>query len=448
MPLSAGNILSYLGGTPTVTGQAVTNESALKVPAVWACIRVLSEDVATLPLHVHQRVAEGKRLATEHPLYPLLHDAPNPWMTAFQLRETIMLHLLTWGNFYAEIERGADERPVALWPLLPQRMRRPEITPARSLIYPYQPAVGPGVFLPQRLVWHIRGLASDGMVGYSPIAVHRETIGLSMAQKEFAARFIANNARPSGVVELKGRLSDEALERINHTWYTAHGGLTGAARLAFLEEGLTYKQVGMPLTDAQFVEGEQITLSDIPRCFRVPPHKIGDLTRATYSNIEFQDLAYATDSLMPWCERIEEQAGLDLLLPAERRIYFVEHALDARMRGNAKSRAEAFQILRQNGVLKANEWRTKENMNALDDEEGGDDLWMPANMLVVGAPRPEPVAVNASRVRSIVRTSGGFQITERDGEPVDELDEQFDALGRVIEGEQFDEHGRLIEVDG
>lgn len=439
VPLSAANILEYLGGAPAVAGPSVTNESALKVPAVWACIRVLAEDVAMLPLHLYRRVEEGKRLAIEHPLYALLHDAPNPWMTAFQLREMMMLHLLSWGNFYAEIQRGPDGRPVALWPLVPSRMLRPEPSAGGTLLYPYRPPNGPGVKIPQRLIWHIRGMASDGLVGYSPIALHRETIGLSMAQKEFSARFIANNARPSGVITLKGRLSDDALDRISHSWDTAHGGLSKSARLAFLEEGMEYQPSGMPLTDAQFVEGEQITLDDIPRVFRVPPHKIGNLVRATYSNIQFQDLAYATDSLQPWCERIEQQGALDLLLESERRELVIEHSIDARLRGDPKTRAEARMIQRQNGILSANEWRNSENMNALPEDQGGDDYWMPANMLVVGDPRPEPAAAApaegaSARVREITRTAGGFRIVERDAEPArDELDAIFDDQGREID---------------
>ena len=393
VPLSASNILEYMGGSPTITGNTVTSESALKVAAVWACIRVLSEDVATLPLHVHRRVDAGKALAVDHPLYALLHDAPNPWMTAFQFRETAMLHLLTHGNFYAEIERDEIGHPVALWPLKPGSMSRPEASASGQLLYPYQPTSGPGVKIPQRLVWHVRGLSGDGLIGYSPIAMHRETIGLAMAQKEFAARFIANNQTPRGVIEVKGRVSPEALDRLRNDWQVANAGLSKAGRTSFLEEGMTYKSIGLPLTDAQFVEGEQLTLSDIPRIFRVPPHKIGDLVRATYSNIEFQDLAYATDSLMPWCERIEEQGNIDLLLPGERRSLFIEHAIDARLRGDPKKRAETRAIQRANAVISGDEWRSSESMNTLGAEKGGDDLWMPANMKVVGA--PEPAATDA-----------------------------------------------------
>lgn len=362
-------LFEALGAAKSASGVSVTPASALQSSAVFACVRVLSETVASLPLQVYRRLAGGgKERASEHYLYPLLHDLPNPEMTSFEFRETLMGHLLLWGNAYVEKEMDKSGRVIALWPLRPDKMQVKR--EQGELRYIYTLPEGNQVILRPSQIMHLRGLSGDGIVGYSPIKLAREAIGLALATEEFGARFFSNGAHPGGIVEYEKSLSEEALKRFKQSIQEAYGGLGKSHRLMILEQGLKYQQVGIPPEDSQFLETRQFQLNEIARIFRVPPHLIGDLSKATFSNIEHQSIEFVVHTVRPWLIRWEQAIKRDLFLPEERNIYFAEFLVDGLLRGDIKSRYDAYAVGRQNGWLSADDIRELENMNPLPDGQG------------------------------------------------------------------------------
>ena len=378
-------------GWDTATGVNVTPANALETGAVYACVRVLSESLSSLPLLLYRRQADGgKRRAANHYLYPLLHNAPNSEMTSMEFREVLMGHLLTWGNAYAEIEIDRAGRVQALWPLRPDCMRVVR-TAEGELVYIYRlPKPDPitGEWEKRLSAWqvfHLRGLGSNGIIGYSPVQLQRLGIGLARATEEFGGRFFGNDARPGGVLEHPGKLSDEAHKRLRESWVARHQGLERSHRLAILEEGMKFEQIGLPPEDAQFLETRKFQRSEIAGWFRVPPHKIGDLERATFSNIEHQSIEFVTDSLRPWLVRWEQRIFVQLLTAREQGEYFAEFLVDALLRGDIQSRYTAYATARQNGWMSANDVRTLENMNPIP---GGDVYLIPLNMVPAGTAGP------------------------------------------------------------
>ena len=370
-----GRVWGMGGETPA--GVDVTPDSALSYSAVFACVRVLAEDVASLPLLVYRRLQpRGKERAPEHPLYRLLHDAPNPEMTAIEFRETMMGHLALWGNGYAEKEFNRAGRVMGLWPLRPDRMRvRRE---GGALVYEYQLPDGETTRLPAARVMHLRGLGANGIVGYSPIALLRNAVGLGLAAEEFGSRFFGNGARPQLVLIHPNQLTPEGQENLRTSWRRQHEGLSKAHRVAVLEEGITVKEIGIPPEDAQFLQTRIFQAVEIARIYRVPPHKIQDLERATFSNIEHQSIEYVASTLAPWLVRWEQAISRDLVPEQERGTYFAEHLVAGLLRGDTISRYQAYSVGRQGGWLSANDVRELENMNPID---GGDEYLSPLNMV-------------------------------------------------------------------
>jgi HK97 family phage portal protein len=425
LPLTSARIVEWMnGGEATSAGVNISTEGSLKLAAVWACVRVISEDLASLPMITYKRLERGKERATEHRLYGLLHDAPNPFMTAMQFRETLQAHVLLWGNAYASIDRDQDGRPVALWPLRPDRMQGPALSAAGTLLYNYTLPNGEPRALTQSDVFHLRGLSTDGITGYSPIAQHREALALSLATMTFGNKFFGNGSQPGGVLQAKTKLSREASDRMKMSWETAHQGLENAHRVAVLEEGVEWKQIGIPPEDAQFLETRLFQVQETTRIFRMPPHKVQELSRATFSNIEEQSIEYVSDTLRPWLVRWEQQVNKDLLMPSERKTFFVEHLMDALLRGNTLTRFQSYQLGLQNGVYSPNEVREYENMNPFD---GGDTHLQMQNMAPYGTepvkpePAPAPEVQPAEddepaperSIREIRRTANGYEIVER-----------------------------------
>lgn len=366
-----------------VAGQAVTPRSAMTIVAVYAAVRILGEGVGSLPLILYERLPNGgKRRATEHPLYTILHDAPNEEMTAIVFRETLQVHLGLWGNAYAQIVRDNGGRVQELWPLRPDRMTVMRDEQGR-LRYVYQTDRGV-VVLRADEVLHIPALGFDGLVGYSPIAMARRTLGLAMAAEEFGAKFFENDARPGVVLRYPGKLSEEAYRRLRQSWEEAHQGVGRAHRPAILEEGMDITTVGIPPQDAQFLETRKFQITEIARLYRIPPHMLADLDRATFSNIEHLGIEFVVHTLRPWLVRWEQAIWLQLLTPEERKRYFAEHLVDGLLRGDIKSRYEAYAIGRQNGWLSANDIRELENMNPIP---GGDAYWTPMNMMAQSGER-------------------------------------------------------------
>ena len=393
------HLAQAMAGNANTTGRPVTPATAVGSTAVWAAVRIISESIATLPLRVYERRDGGRVIATEHPLYPILHDRPNPRQTAVEYREQQLASLLLWGNAYTWIDRWPSGRPRNLWPIRPDRVTvridvATENDPVPSLVYVVSTHDGGQRVYAADDILHVRGLSSDGLMGLSPIAVHRDAVGLEQAEREFAGRFFGNNGRPGGVLKVAGRLSNDAAVRLKQSWETAHRGLENAHRVAVLEEGIEWQSMGMPLQDAQFVEQRRFSIEEIARIFRVPLHLMGDLQRATYSNIEHQSIEFVVHTIRPWCVRLE-QAYATLLYPSERQALYVEHSVDALLRGDIKSRYDAYAVARQWGWLSVNEIRALENLNSVGVD--GDSLIQPLNFGPMAGPAPLPDQQTAAR---------------------------------------------------
>ena len=341
----------FLGGSSS--GKAVTERSAMQMTAVYSCVRILSEAVAGLPLHLYRyNDSGGKEKAVDHPLYRLLHDEPNPEMSSFVFRETLMTHLLLWGNAYAQIIRNGKGEIIALYPLMPNKMTVDRDENGR-LYYSYQrsndEAIGESgrVILKSDSVLHIPGLGFDGLVGYSPIAMAKNAIGLAIATEEYGAKFFANGASPSGVLEHPGTLKDPSKIRV--AWQSQFGGSQNSGKVAVLEEGMKYTPISISPEQAQFLETRKFQINEIARIFRVPPHMVGDLEKSSFSNIEQQSLEFVKYTLDPWVVRWEQSIMRTLLSPTEKNEYFVKFNLEGLLRGDYQSRMNGYAIGRQNG---------------------------------------------------------------------------------------------------
>ena len=370
-----GTDFRYLFG-PSTSGKNVNEFTAMQTTAVYACVRILSETLAALPLQLYRYTPGGKERVYDHPLYHLLHDEPNPEMTSFIFRETLMSHLLIWGNAYAQIIRDRLGRVQGLYPLRPDKMTvcRDE---SGQIYYVYtktsdeNPAIKPYGQVPLRKdeVLHIPGLGFDGLVGYSPIAMARNAVGMTMACEEYGASFFANGASPSGVLEHPGVLKDPA--KVRDSWNAVYQGSANAHKVAVLEEGMKYQQIGIPPEEAQFLETRKFQLSEIARLYRIPPHMIGDLEKSSFNNIEQQSMEFVKYTLDPWVIRWEQAMQKALFLPEEKKQYFLKFNVNGLMRGDYESRMTGYSIGRQNGWLSANDIREMEDMNPVPDEEGG-----------------------------------------------------------------------------
>ena len=362
---------------PTPSGKTVNERTAMTTSAVYACVRVLAETIASLPLHTYRRTEEGKEKAIDHNLYFLLHDEPNPEMTSFVFRETLMGHLLLWGNAYAQVIRDGRGRVIGLYPLLPDRMEVGR-TEQGKLYYCYQKD-GQEYLLHQEEVLHIPGLGFDGLVGYSPIAMAKNAVGMALATEEYGSRLFANDARPSVVLEHPGLLKDPS--KIRDSWNQIYRGSENAYKVAVLEEGMQVKTLSMPPDQAQFLETRKFQIEEICRIFRVPPHLIASLDRATFSNIEHQSISFVVHSIRPWLVRLEQAFSKALFNESEKKEYFASFVVDGLLRGDYESRMRGYSVGIQNGFMSPNDVRSLENMNPISKEEGGDAYIINGNML-------------------------------------------------------------------
>ena len=373
----------FFGGT--TSGKAVTERSAMQMTAVYSCVRILSEAIAGLPVHLYRYDGSGgKEKATTHPLYFLLHDEPNPEMTSFVFRETLMTHLLLWGNAYAQIIRNGKGEVVALYPLMPNRMTVDRDADGH-LYYEYQTSQdeahtmdGSRVRLLPSDVLHIPGLGFDGLMGYSPIAMAKNAIGMAIACEEYGAKFFANGATPGGILEHPGVVKDP--ERVRESWNSAFGGSANANKVAVLEEGMKYTPISISPEQAQFLETRKFQINEIARIFRIPPHMIGDLEKSSFSNIEQQSLEFVKYTLDPWVFRWEQSMQRALLSMDEKKEYFFKFNVDGLLRGDYQSRMNGYATGRQNGWMRANDIRELENLDRIPEEEGGDLYLINGNM--------------------------------------------------------------------
>ena len=374
----------YMGGSSA--GKNVNERSAMQMTAVYSCVRILAEAVAGLPLHLYRYKDDGgKEKAHDVNLYHLVHDEPNKEMSSFIFRETLMTHLLLWGNAYAQIIRNGKGEVVALYPLMPNKMKvdRDE---NGELYYTYNRSTeeaptmeGSTVYLTPRDVLHIPGLGFDGLVGYSPIAMAKNAIGLAIATEEYGAKFFANGAAPSGVLEHPGTIKDPS--RLRENWNSTFGGSTNSGKVAVLEEGMKYTPISISPEQAQFLETRRFQIDEIARIFRVPPHMVGDLEKSSFSNIEQQSLEFVKYTLDPWVVRWEQSLARSLLSEEDKRKYFFKFNLEGLLRGDYASRMSGYATARQNGWMSANDIRELENMDKIPAEEGGDLYLINGNML-------------------------------------------------------------------
>lgn len=381
-------LMDALGMTRSSSGIHVTPDSAMRLSAVSACVRLIAESVASLPIHVYRRTGDGGRTRVDDsPVARLLHSEPNALMSSFVLRETMLGQVLLWGNAYAPILRVAGE-PVEILPVQSSgvQIRR---SPRVGLVYDIVMPDGATVTLGQADVLHVPGLSYDGVRGLSPVRYAAQSIGLAMAAEQYGGSFFGNGSRPAGVITMPGTLTPEQARTLRTGWESVYGGQSNANRTAVLFGGAKFDRIALPPEEAQFIETRKFQVSDIARWFRVPPHMIGDLERATFSNIEHQALEFVTHTLRPWLVRFEQEINRKLfptssdMAPSE---LYAEFSVEGLLRGDVKSRAEYYVKGRQWGWLSANEIRRLENMEPVD---GGDVYLVPMNMT---AGEDEPAA--------------------------------------------------------
>jgi HK97 family phage portal protein len=383
-------------GVPTAAGPEVTELSALSHATVFACVRVLAESVAQLPaiLYERDRVEPRKKTrAIAHPTYELLHDQANEEMTAFELFEFLMGSLGLRGNALAWKGYNPRGELEELWPLRWDQTTLERAPGTRELLYRWNPPGLPSRTFPASRIWHVRGLSLDGVQGISPVGLMRETIALGLAAREYGSRFFAQSASPSGVLEIPQELSQTAYDRLKDSWENRHAGLTGAQKTAILEGGAKWHEVSLSQKDAEFLGTVKFNRTEIAGWFRVPPHLIGDLEKATFSNIEHQSIDFVTHALGPWLRRIEQSARRDLLSPAERERLKLEFLVEGMLRGDVQTRYAAYTSGIQSGHMTRNEVRELENRNPLP---GLDEPLEPLNMIPVGSGGAEPISIPSS----------------------------------------------------
>ena len=376
-------------GTESTAGATVTERTALNCSTVWAAVNVIAGTIAVLPHIPYKRMGDkgdGREPAEGHPAYRLLVEEPNPRMTPFAFAETLTTHALTWGNGYALIDSPGDAggRPVALWPITPDRVQ-PKLKEERD---GYELDGGPE-WVPAEKMLHVHGLGFDGRRGYGVVDMAREAIGLAAAAESFGGSFFGRGATPSGVIRHPGELGPKAKANLREGWQQIHGGLSGAHRVAILDEDMDYKAIGLPPEAAQFLQTRQFQVVEIARWFNLPPHLLRDLTHATYSNIEQQGLDFLIYTLLPWLTRWQQECKRKLFTPAERRQYVLDHSVGALLKADTAARYAAYNVGRNGGWLTLNDILRAENLDTMDTPEG-DERLMPANMLVIGKQAPAP----------------------------------------------------------
>jgi len=368
---------SFIPGV-SQAGVFVTPDVAMSYSTYWACVRVLAETVAQLPWNVFQRSGKGKKevAADKNAVAWLLKHQPNPETTAFRFKRLMMVHVVTRGNAYAEIERDTQGRPLWLWPLHPDR-----VTPRRdesgALVYEVRNEGRQVVLVPAADMLHFRGLGDDDLVGTSVLANAKESIALGLAMERFGSRFFKNGTHMGGVVKHPGKLSQEAKKNIEESLKKRASGDNQNSTLV-LEENMAYEKLGIPPEDAQFLESRQFQVTEICRWFRVPPHKVQDLSRATWNNIEHQSIEFVTDTICPWTVNFEEEANLKLFGRTNRGVFYTKFNVNALLRGDAAARSAFYASGRQWGYLSVNDICELEDRNGIG--KAGDQYLVPSNM--------------------------------------------------------------------
>lgn len=407
----------------TTAGEKVSPDRAMALPVAYACLRNIPEDLAKLPFVLYERMdPRGRRRATDFYLYPKLHDEPNPDMGSFSFRETLTHWALGWGNGYAEIQRDNRGRVLYLWPIHPSRARI-DRNKAGEIVYEVHSddrmkAAGDPqvVVIPAADMFHLKGLG-NGLSGYSVIqALAAETVGLGLAQQIMAASFFGNGTHVGGVIETVHKLDAEQITALRTSWREIHGGASKGHNVAILQQGYQFKPTAIPPDEAQFLESRQFQVEDVLRFFRMPPHKVQHLLRATFSNIEHQDLEYWGDTIQPWDARWKSEVHRKLLTPAERLRYFAEHEFKALMRTDSRTRAEFYRTRFGMGSMSPNDIREHENENPIDDP-AADEYYVqkqlvPLSMAANPTPEPAPMGTGGEEEEEGEEESGEARFRE------------------------------------
>jgi HK97 family phage portal protein len=384
-------------GQESQSGEDITEETALTYSAVFNAISLISRTIASLPLHLMQRKGKDTNPATTHNLYRVMHSVSNPYMTAMVLREVMMAHVLAWGNSYSEIVRNGAGRIIQLWPITPNRVQ-PQMVDGELV---YEIKVGSETKVMSRdKILHIAGLGFDGFVGYSVISMARNSIGLGKAMESFGSLYFGQGTHPGAVVSHPSKLSAAAHKNLSDSLVTAHSGLGKAHRLMLLEEGMKIEKLGIPPNDSQFIEGRQFQIPEIARWFNLPPHKLKDLTKSSFNNIESEQISYVTDSLLPWSVCLEQNYEMQLLTEQEYKAgFYFKHVFEGLLRGNSKDRAEFYSKMWNIGAMTINEIRGKEDLNPV---EGGDTHLVPLNMTTLDqAGKPQEIQ-NVNDINNLI----------------------------------------------
>ena len=424
-------------------GKSVNPKNAVQMSTVYACVRVIAETIASLPLAVYEETETGSQKAIDHPLYRILHDEPNPEMTSFVLREVMLSHLLLWGNSYCQIIRTGKNHIAGLYPLLPDRMEVDRDSKTGALIYTYTTTEGNAVTLKPSDVLHIPGLGFDGIMGYSPIALEKNAIGLGIAAEEYGSTFFKNGARPSGVLTHPNTVRDP--KRLRDNWNATYGGSSNGGKVAILEESMSFTPISLPNNEAQFLETRRFQVEEICRIYRVPPHLVGNLDRATFSNIENQSIDFAVHTIRPWLVRIEQAMNRALFSDSEKAgnpgggRFYVQFNLDGLMRGDYKSRMEGYAIARQNGWMSANDIRALENLNPISEEEGGSTYLVNGNMVPVNLCGITQLIAAAAAAEAAQNAPGPQEDSSEDSPPKENQKKSPQRRRKPKKEEQADE---------
>jgi HK97 family phage portal protein len=339
-----------------------------------------------MPWHVFQKTDDGNLELPTHPADALLYRRPNPEVSAAVWRELMLRDVLTWGNAYCEIERDSQDRPLALWPIRPDRVQVRRLS-GPGLTYVVSNTKGDPTTLPQRNVFHVRGLGDD-LAGWSVITYAANTIGLGLAQEETMSSLMRNNSRPPGLLTPTGPLPAEGAEQIRAEWQAAYGGSGNQGKTALLSHGMTYTPLGMPNEDAQLIENRRFSVLDICRFFGVPPHKVYDLERATFSNIEHQAIEFLQHTIQPWITKLEQEANRKLISQRVQGQVYTKINFNSLLRSDIESRGKYYQLLFDRGVYSVNDILTLEERNPIGPD--GDKRFVPMNFVTLEKAGEEP----------------------------------------------------------
>lgn len=361
----------------STSGVRVSEAVAMGLSAYYCGVSMIARTIGSLPLNVYRKAGREREVADQHPAHWLLHHAPNPHMTAMALRQTWLLHAIGRGNAYGEIVWDGRARPVAIWPLLPTTTR-PILDEDGELWYELRVPNMEVRYLPAENVLHIPGLGFDGIVGYGLLQVARNAIGLNAAQDQYAAKFFRNGGTISGAIESPNVLKDDTFNRLKREIAEKFSGLENAHRVAILEAGLKFNPLNPTHEEAQLIETRRFSVEEWARWLNMPPHKLKEMSKATFSNIEHQNIEWVVDTLRPWLVAFEQEFNRKLFF--KQSVFYTKHVVEGLLRGDLKARYDAYAVARQWGWMSANDVLELEDSNPLPGKQG-DMYLVPSNMV-------------------------------------------------------------------